>query len=81
MCKLVHCGMYYNHITIVNDDSRVIRMTLQVVASPTIVSLTTLEVSFMLLENILQTSLMAVAHECQSIFKVHATGHCHKLSL
>jgi hypothetical protein len=48
------------NITIVNYDSRVIRMTLQVVASPmiiilttlgapTIVILTTLEVSFMLL--------------------------------
>ncbi len=48
------------NITIANDDSKVIRMTLQVVASPmiiilttleapTIVILTTLEVSFMLL--------------------------------
>jgi hypothetical protein len=43
------CGLYYKHITIVNDDSI---MMLQVVASPTIVILTTLEVSFMLLANI-----------------------------
>ncbi len=42
-------GLYYKHITIVNDDSM---MTLQVVASPTIIILTTLEVSFMLLANI-----------------------------
>ncbi len=42
-------GLYYKHITIVNDDSI---MTLQVVASPTIIILMTLEVSFMLLANI-----------------------------
>jgi len=36
-------GLYYKHITIVNDDSRVVRMTLQVVATPRIVILTTLE--------------------------------------
>jgi len=29
--------LYYKHIMIVNDDSRVIRMMLQVVASPTII--------------------------------------------
>jgi hypothetical protein len=42
-------GLYYKHITIVNDNSR---MMLQVVASPMIVILPTLEVSFMLLANI-----------------------------
>jgi hypothetical protein len=42
-------GLYYKHITIVNDDSI---MSLQVVASPTIIILTTLEVSFMLLAHI-----------------------------
>jgi hypothetical protein len=42
-------GLYYKHITILNDDSI---MMLQVVVSPTIVILTTLEVSFMLLPNI-----------------------------
>jgi hypothetical protein len=42
-------GLYYEHITIVNDDSI---MTLQFVASHTIVILMTLEVSFMLLANI-----------------------------
>jgi hypothetical protein len=41
-------GLYYKHITTVNDDSI---MMLQVVASPIIVFLTTLEVSFMLLAN------------------------------
>jgi hypothetical protein len=45
----VTCGLYYKHITIVNDDSI---MMLQVVASPMIVILMTLEVSFMLLVNI-----------------------------
>jgi hypothetical protein len=45
-------GLYYNLITIVNDDSRVVRMLLQVVASPLVDILMTLEVSFMLLENI-----------------------------
>ncbi len=47
------CGLYYKHM-IVNDDSI---MTLQVVASPTIVILTTLEVSFMLLANIYSRGL------------------------
>jgi hypothetical protein len=54
-------GLYYKHITIVNDDSRVIWMMLQVVATTTIVILTTLEVSFMLLENIYSTS---VTYDC-----------------
>ncbi len=48
----LYCGLYYEHITIVNDNFIVVRMLLQVVASPTIVILMTLEVSFMLLENI-----------------------------
>ncbi len=37
---------------VVNDDSRVIRLTLQVVASPTIIILMTPEVSIMLVKNI-----------------------------
>jgi hypothetical protein len=52
--KSAHCmeagmsetsGMYYNLITIVNDDSRVVRMLLQVVASPMIDTLMTLKES------------------------------------
>ncbi len=39
-------------LTIINDKSRVIKMMLQVVTSPTIIIVTTLEGSFMLLENI-----------------------------
>ncbi len=27
------CSLYYKHITIINDDSRIIRLTLQIVAS------------------------------------------------
>jgi len=50
-------------------------MMLQVVASPTIVILMTLEVSFMLLENIYSTaSLMFVTYGCQNVFIVQATG-------
>ncbi len=41
-------GLYYKHTMIVNDNSI---MMLQVVASPTIIILTTLEVSFLLLAN------------------------------
>jgi len=41
--------LYYKHITIVNDNSI---MMLQDVASPRIIVLMTLEVSFMLLANI-----------------------------
>jgi len=56
---------------IVNDDFRVVRMRLQVVVSPTIVILTTLEVSFLLLENIYSTGF---THDNSHIFIVQATG-------
>ncbi len=49
-CHLAFCVLYYKHIMIVNDTSRVVRMMPQLGASLTIVILTTLEVSFMLLE-------------------------------
>ncbi len=74
------------HITIVYDESRVIRMTAQVVASLTSVILMTLEVSFMLLENInskgitidlcrtSMASLMIITYDRQNIFIVQATG-------
>jgi hypothetical protein len=42
-------GLYCKHIMIANDNSV---MRIQVVASPTVVVLITLEVSFMLLANI-----------------------------
>ncbi len=43
MLRYLTCGLYYKHITIVNDDSIVVRMMVQVVASPMNVILTTLE--------------------------------------
>ncbi len=58
-------------ITIVNDDSRVIRMTILVLVSPTIIILTTLELLFMLLENIYHTG---ITHDDCNIFIVKATG-------
>ncbi len=51
------CGLYYKYITIVNDDSV---LTLQVVVSPTIIILTTLEVSFMLLAH---NYIIGVTHD------------------
>jgi hypothetical protein len=45
----VACGMYYKRIRIVNYDTGVIRMILQVVASPTIVILMIPEELLMLL--------------------------------
>ncbi len=57
-------GPYYKHITIVHDDSI---MTLQVVASPMIVILITLEVSFMLLANIYSRG---VAHDNRHVMIV-----------
>ncbi len=42
-------GLYYKHITIVNDNSI---MMLQAVVSPTIIILMTLKMSFMFLANI-----------------------------
>ncbi len=68
-------SLYCKHVTITNDDSRVVRMMLQIVASPTIVILMTLKapasviledsrlkVSVLLPENILivQTSLIII---------------------
>jgi hypothetical protein len=60
---------YIIHLTIVNDDSIVRTMMLQVVASPTIVIMTTPEVSFMLPENIYSTG---VTYDCQNIFITQA---------
>jgi hypothetical protein len=48
---------YYKHFTIVNDNSRVVKMMLQIVASPMIIILMTLQVSFMLLVNIYSTGI------------------------
>ncbi len=63
---LVINGLYYKQITIVNDDSR---MTLQVVALPSIVILTPIKVSFTLIENIYSK---AVNHD-DRILMVQAT--------
>ncbi len=43
MLGYLTCGLYYIHITIVNDDSRIVRMTLQIVALPTLIILMCLE--------------------------------------
>jgi hypothetical protein len=65
------CGLYYKDIIIANDDSRVIRMMLQVVASPMIVILTTLEVSFMLIYS------TGITYDChlQSSKYSYSTGY------
>ncbi len=52
----------------------IIRMTLQVVASPMIVNLTTLEVSFTLLENIYSTGITRDNHHLRSS-NFYRTGH------
>jgi hypothetical protein len=62
-------GLYYKHITIVNDNSRVIRMTLQVATSPTILILMTLEVSFMPPENIYSTGL--TRDDCHTMIVIY----------
>ncbi len=49
MKNFAFCGLYYRHITIINDNSI---MALQVVASPMIIILMTLDMSFMLPANI-----------------------------
>jgi hypothetical protein len=59
---LLFSGLYYKHFTIVNDDSRVVTMMLQVVASPTIVILMTPELSLVLLENIYSTDVTCDLH-------------------
>jgi hypothetical protein len=56
-CECGSSGFYHKNIMVVNDTSRVIKMIHQVVASPMIVILTTLEVLFMLLENIYSTGI------------------------
>jgi hypothetical protein len=50
-------GLYYKNITIINDNSIVVRMMLQVVASHMIIILTATEVSFILLKNIYSTGI------------------------
>jgi hypothetical protein len=45
---LIFVSKYYKHITIKNNNSRVVRMMTQVVGSPTIMILMTLEVSVMI---------------------------------
>ncbi len=50
MANLVSCGLHYKNNMIVSDTSRVVRMTPQLESSLTIIILTTLDVSFMLLE-------------------------------
>jgi hypothetical protein len=50
--SLLFSGLYNKHITIVNDDSRVVgKLMLQIVASLMIVIVMILEVSFMFLES------------------------------
>ncbi len=62
LIHLTTSGLYYKHITTINDDSRVVRMMLQVVESHTITILTALGVSFMLLENIYCTIITYNRH-------------------
>jgi hypothetical protein len=68
------CGLYYKHIMIVNEDFRVVRMMLQVVVSPTIVILTTLEVSSMFQENIHSQASPTIVTYSSKYFIVQATG-------
>jgi hypothetical protein len=63
----------------INDSSRVIRMTIVNDASSCGIIMTTLEVSFMLLESsitrfIVQLSLMTIAIYNHHIFKIRATA-------
>jgi hypothetical protein len=68
-------GLYYKHITIVNDDSRVNRMTLQDVATPRIVILTTLEThTIVILITLQNTYSTRITYDRKNIFKVQATG-------
>ncbi len=59
---------------IVNDDSRVVRMMLQVVASHTTVILMTLDLLFMFLENIKSTGITHDRHLQLSKY-FYRTGH------
>jgi len=71
-------GLCHKHITIVNDDSRVIRMMLQAVASPTIGILTTLEASviviLMTLESIYNAGVTYDRHLRSSKY-FYSRGH------
>jgi hypothetical protein len=74
-----NCGLYCKHITIINDDSRVVRIMLQFVASATNVMLTTLGplaiATLMPLENIYSTGITYDCHlNHQKCFTVQATG-------
>jgi hypothetical protein len=73
-----NCGLYYKHNTIINYDSRVVRMMLQVVASATNVMLTTLGALAIVTqippENIDGTGITYDCHNHQKCFTVQATG-------
>jgi hypothetical protein len=71
------CGLYYKDITIVNDT---IGLSVQVVASPTIIIQTTLEASCMLSENIYGTGIThADRHLWLSYFySTSPCGQCYK---
>ncbi len=62
LCKQFGKLTFYKQITIVNDDCRVIRMSLQFVASPMIIILRTVEVSFTILKIICSTDVTHVDH-------------------
>ncbi len=62
----VTCGLYHKHVMIVNENSRVVRMMLQVELSPTIIILMTIEapviVILMNLENFYSTAITYNRH-------------------
>jgi hypothetical protein len=72
---ILSCGLYYKHTTIVNDDSRVIRMTLQVVASPTIVILMTLEAPMVIILMTLESTGITYNCHLQSSKYFYITGY------
>jgi hypothetical protein len=71
LIQTIISGRYYKHITIVSDDSRVVSIMLHVMSSPTIVILTSLEVSLTLQVNINSTG---VNHDDSDVFIVQGTG-------
>ncbi len=71
-------GLYYKHITISSDNSRVVWMTLQVVASPIIIILMTLEApTIVILTNLknIHSIVVTYDHHLRLSKYFYSTGH------
>ncbi len=73
----VTCGLYHKHVMLVNDDSRVVRMMLQVVLTPTIIILMTLEVPMIVILMTLEAPVIVILMNLENIYSTAITYNRH----